>query len=412
MDRNALLDAMLCPSRRVFLASAGAFVAWASMPKASFAGQARDPRFIAVILRGAMDGLAAVPPVGDPDYPKLRGDLAIGTPGLEAVLGLDGMFGLNNAMPKLHARYKAGEALMIHAAATAYRDRSHFDGQDVLESGMTGPRASKDGWLNRVAAALPQGDRVRPVTGLAAMPTVPLILRGDAPTLTWTPPNLQTASADTMTRLLDLYTHEAPDLYKVLSEGVDVEALAKSDGSAIGGKGGGGVAASFVALASGSAKLIAADDGPRLAAISYDGWDTHANEGADSGRLSGLLAALDDALDALATQLQPVWKDTAVVVMTEFGRTARTNGNEGTDHGTGTTAFLLGGAVKGGRVLADWPGLGDGDLYQDRDLKPTTDLRGVLKGVLRDHLGVEEPVLTTKIFPDSIGVRAVDGLIV
>jgi uncharacterized protein (DUF1501 family) len=410
VDMSALRDALFCPSRRVFLASAGALVAWAAMPKAGFAGQARDPRFIAVILRGAMDGLAVVPPVGDPDFPKLRGDLAIGTPGYENVLALDGFFGLNNAMPKLHAHYKKGDALLIHAAATAYRDRSHFDGQDVLESGMAGPRASRTGWLNRVAAALPKGENARPVSGLAAMPTVPLILRGEAPTLTWTPPNLKTASADTLTRLLDLYTHEDPDLAKVLGAGIDVEAMARGDGADAAGSSG-GITAAFTALASGSAKLLAADDGPRVAALSFDGWDTHTNEGADSGRLSGLLGALDAALDTLATELQPVWADTAIVVMTEFGRTARINGNEGTDHGTATTALLMGGAVKGGRVLADWPGLGQGNLYEDRDLKPTTDLRGVLKGVLRDHLGLEEPVLTAAIFPDSIGVKPIDGLI-
>jgi uncharacterized protein (DUF1501 family) len=242
------------------------------------------------------------------------------------------------------------------------------------------------------------------------MPTVPLILRGEAPTLTWTPPNLKTASADTLTRLLDLYTHEDPDLAKVLGAGIDVEAMARGDGADAAGSSG-GITAAFTALASGSAKLLAADDGPRVAALSFDGWDTHTNEGADSGRLSGLLGALDAALDTLATELQPVWADTAIVVMTEFGRTARINGNEGTDHGTATTALLMGGAVKGGRVLADWPGLGQGNLYEDRDLKPTTDLRGVLKGVLRDHLGLEEPVLTAAIFPDSIGVKPIDGLI-
>jgi uncharacterized protein (DUF1501 family) len=407
MDRTMISDAMLCPSRRVFLASAGAFIAWANMPRAAYAGT-RDPRFVAVILRGAMDGLAVVPPIGDPDYAALRGALAIGAPGLEPALPLDGLFGLNNAMPLLHARYQAGEALIVHAAATGYRERSHFDGQDVLESGMIGPRLSDSGWLNRAAAAIPAGDGVRPLSGLAAMPTIPLILRGDAPTLSWTPPDLKPASADTMTRLLDLYAHEDPELAKVLMAGVDIDALAGAE--AAGGKAG-GIAAAFKALAEGSGKLLAEEDGPRVAALSYDGWDTHTSEGAEDGRLANLLGALDGALEALALSMGPVWNETVVAVMTEFGRTARANGNEGTDHGTATTAFLLGGAVKGGRVLVDWPGLRVADLYEDRDLKATTDLRAVLKGVLRDHLGIAESDLSGRVFPDSIGIRPVDGLV-
>jgi uncharacterized protein (DUF1501 family) len=404
---SLLTDAMLCPSRRTFLAGAGAFIAWANLPRAAYAAQGRDPRFVAVILRGAMDGLAVVPPIGDPDFPALRGDLAIGTGSYGDTLPLDGFFALNSAMPLLHQRYLSGEALLIHAVATGYRDRSHFDGQDVLESGATGPRLSPTGWLNRAALAIPAGDRVAPVSGLAAMPTVPLILRGDAPTLTWTPPELKTASSDTATRLIDLYSTVDPEFAKILSAGLSTNALAgAADPMKVNG-----VAASFRSLAAGAAKLLVDDAGPRLAALSYDGWDTHTNEGAGEGRLASLLGALDGALDALATTMAPVWKDTVVAVMTEFGRTARINGNEGTDHGTATTAFLLGGAVKGGRVLADWPGLKDSQLFEDRDLYPSLDLRGVLKGALRDHLGIAERDLSGKVFPDSIGIKPVDGLV-
>ena len=404
-----ITDATLCPSRRVFLAGAGAFVAWASLPRPSYAAQGRDPRFVAVILRGAMDGLAVVPPIGDPDFPALRGDLAIGTGSYGNTLPLDGFFALNDAMPLLHKHYQNGDALIVHAVATGYRDRSHFDGQDVLESGETGPRMSKTGWLNRAASVIPAGDKVAPVSGLAAMPTVPLILRGDAPTLTWTPPELKTASADTATRLIDLYSAVDPEFAKVLSAGLSTDQLAGAMDPMKGGAG--GIAASFKSLASGAAKLLVDEGGPRLAALSYDGWDTHTNEGAGEGRLAGLLTALDGALDALATTMAPVWDDTVVVVMTEFGRTARINGNEGTDHGTATTALLLGGAVKGGRVLADWPGLKQNQLFEDRDLYPSLDLRGVLKGALRDHLGISERDLTAAVFPDSIGIKPVDGLI-
>lgn len=409
MKNPFVTDAMLCSSRRTFLAGAGALTAWAVMPKYAFAGQSRDPRFLTIILRGAMDGLAVVPPVGDPDYPALRRDLAVGTGDYGHALPLDDFFGLNEAMPAFHGLYKKGQALVVHAAATAYRDRSHFDGQDVLETGMTGPKMSETGWMNRLASVMPRGDGVRPISGLAATPTVPLILRGDAPTLTWTPPDFKPALSDTLDRLADLYTHTDPQMAQVLKAGVSTEMLAGDGTDPV--KRAGGLAAAFKKLAAGSAKLLLQEDGPRIAVLSYDGWDTHTNEGAETGRLQGLLAALDGAFGALADGMQPVWKDTAVVVLTEFGRTAATNGNDGTDHGTATTAFVFGGAVKGGRVVADWPGLKPNQLYQQRDLAPTTDVRAILKGVLRDHLGVSEPTLTAKVFPDSIGVKPLEGLI-
>jgi len=379
------------------------------MPKYAFAGQSRDPRFLTVILRGAMDGLAVVPPIGDPDYPALRRDLAVGTGSYAHAQKLNDFFALNEAMPGLFSLYQKGEALIVHAAATGYRDRSHFDGQDVLETGMIGPRMSDTGWMNRLAAVMPKGDGVNPISGLAATPTVPMILRGDAPTLTWIPPDFKPPASDTINRLLDLYTHRDPAMATVLKAGINTDMLAGDGMSPM--KRAGGIAASFKEVAAGSAKLLLQEDGPRIAVLSYDGWDTHTNEGAETGRLSNLLGALDGAFSALADGLQPVWKDTAIVVLTEFGRTAATNGNDGTDHGTATTAFLFGGAVKGGRVVADWPGLKPNQLYQNRDLAPTTDVRGILKGVLRDHLGVSEPVLTAKVFPDSIGVKPVDGLI-
>jgi uncharacterized protein (DUF1501 family) len=332
--------------------------------------------------------------------------MAIGATGGD-VLPLDGFFALNDAMPALHGMYQDGHALIVHATATPYRDRSHFDGQDVLESGMTRPKASDTGWMNRLAEAIPQGERVQPVSGLAASATVPLILRGGAPTLTWTPPEIEQASPDTLARLLDLYTHEDVDMARVLAAGIRTDELA---GGAMAQKVAGN-AAIFRQIAEGSARLLVNEDGPRIAALSYDGWDTHTNEGADSGRLAGLLGALDGALSGLKDTLEPVWDDTVIAVVTEFGRTARENGTEGTDHGTGTIALLLGGAVKGGRVLADWPGLREAQLYEARDLMPSTDLRALLKGVLRDHLGIGDSVLTGSIFPDSIGIRPIDGLI-
>ncbi|MGD9739312.1 MAG: DUF1501 domain-containing protein [Bauldia sp.] len=390
-------------SRRTFLAATGSVVAWAGLPRVASAAS-RDPRLVVVILRGALDGLAAVPPIGDPDYAALRGDLAVGASGREAALPLDGFFALNDAMPNLHRRYHEGDALIVHATATGYRERSHFDGQDVLENGMPAPGAERTGWLNRAVAALPTEGRIAPASGLAISPTVPLILRGAAPVVTWMPPDFRPARSDTVQRLLDLYALQDPELARVFAAGIDIDAMA------MGGMAGGDADA-FNEIADGAAKLLVEPEGPRIAVLSYNGWDTHTNEGVEEGRLADLLVALDGALETLATGIADIWSDTVIAVVTEFGRTAAGNGNDGTDHGTATTAFLLGGAVAGGRVIADWPGVRADQLYEGRDLYPTTDLRAVLKGVLRDHLGLSEPVLYTSVFPDSIGIRPIDGLI-
>lgn len=390
--------------------SSGSFVAWSKTPRTVYAAP-RDPRMVVVILRGALDGLAVVPPIGDPNYARLRGELAIGVAGIGRILSLDGFFGLHDAMRTLHAHYVAGDTLIVHAAATPYRDRSHFDGQDVLESGMPRPRDTVSGWLNRAVLELPVGDQIevaRPV-GLAISPTVPLIFRGAAPTLTWTPPNFQSASPDTQSRLMELYGEIDPALLRAFVEGREIDSLSGHGDVPVPRTKTAGP--SFREAAEGAAKLLAAESGPRIAALSFDGWDTHANEGAQHGKLARLLAALDDALDGLASGLKSVWHDTVIVAVTEFGRTARINGNEGTDHGTATTAFLMGGAVKGGRVVADWPGLGNSQLHQGRDLMPTTDLRAVLKGLLRDHLGISELALSQRVFPSSIAVRPLNGLV-
>ena len=176
-------------------------------------------------------------------------------------------------------------------------------------------------------------------------------------------------------------------------------------------KPGGNNAGAMRLVARGAAKVMAADDGPRIAALAFDGWDTHANEGGPVGRLAQLLSGLDGALGEFESGLGERWRDTVVVVATEFGRTARVNGTEGTDHGTGTVALLAGGAVKGGRVISDWPGLKPANLYEGRDLAPTTDLRAALKGILHDHLGIGESALAKNVFPDSAQVKPMQGLV-
>jgi uncharacterized protein (DUF1501 family) len=167
----------------------------------------------------------------------------------------------------------------------------------------------------------------------------------------------------------------------------------------------------FADAAGTAAKYLARPDGPRVGALAFNGWDTHINEGIASGLLANLFGALDGAFHAIETGAGDAWPDTVVAVVTEFGRTARINGTLGTDHGTGTVALLIGGALKGGRVVADWPGLKTSDLYENRDLKPTTDLRAVLKGLLKDHLRVDDRALAEAVFPGSEAVRPVDGLV-
>ena len=395
---------LLSTTRRALLLGGAAFAAWAYLPKFAGAAGGRDPRLVVVILRGALDGLATVAPVGDPDYAGLHGSIALAADGPHPAIMLDSFFALHPSMPEFARMYREKHAAVIHAVATPYRDRSHFDGQDVLESGYAGPGRVQSGWLNRALEGLPRGERV--MSALAVGPTAPLVLRGGAPTVGWAPVALPQADDDTAARLVALYRHRDPALANALSQGLQLEKIAQNDGM----RPQPGVNA-MRQVAHGAAKLMAADDGPRIAALAFDGWDTHANEGGPVGRLAQLLSGLDGALLEFETGLGPRWRDTVVVVATEFGRTARVNGTDGTDHGTGTIALLAGGAVNGGRVIANWPTLKPASLYEGRDLAPTTDLRAVVKGVLADHLGIGESALASTVFPDSAATRPMKGLI-
>jgi uncharacterized protein (DUF1501 family) len=402
------------PSRRELLLASGTLFAWAHLPKLARA-EGRDPRFLTIILRGALDGLATVAPVGDPDWLALRGDNALTLDGKTPALKLDDFFALNPAMPNLHGLFAAKEAIIVHASATPYRDRSHFDGQDLLESGMPKPAASESGWLNRALAGLASAGRIDPRGSrvFAVGPVTPLVVRGPAPVLSWSPQRVMPASEDTVQRLLALYRDCDAKLAGVLDDNAKLAAgIEQRGGQKPGAPGPGQVRAYFAEAAGTAAKFLAEPDGPRVGALALDGWDTHFNEGIAQGRLSQLLGALDGALAAIKTNMGAAWRETVVALATEFGRTARINGTEGTDHGTATVALLVGGALNGGRVIADWPGLKAADLYQNRDLKPTTDLRAVLKGVLRDHLRADERVLAQTVFPGSETVKPTSGLLV
>jgi uncharacterized protein (DUF1501 family) len=400
----------------------GARLSFASAPAAG------KSRLVVVILRGALDGLAAVPPLADPDYARLRGELALRA-GAGGALPLDGFFSLHPSLGFLHQSFQARELIVFHAIASPYRERSHFDGQDCLENGTARAHAVQSGWLNRALAAQPgRGGRE---AGVALGQNVPLVMRGPAAVTSWSPSKMPALDEDTLSRLTDLYAGDK--LLSVrLADALAADAIAGEEGgdammaspaASPGAKPGQpskaapaatpaqGGAARYAELVHAAAGFLRQENGPQVAVFDTTGWDTHANEGAAQGQLAGRLAALDAGLAALKQQLGPAWSDTAVLLVTEFGRTAAINGTRGTDHGTAAAAFLLGGAVAGGRVIARWPGLAERGLYQGRDLAPTTDLRSVLKGLLADQLQVSSRALEKDVFPDSQGARPLAGLL-
>lgn len=359
-------------------------------------------RLVVVILRGAVDGLAVAVPYGDPALTGLRGAIVLPQPGQGGgLLDLGGFYGLHPALTGLHDMYRAGQLTILHAIAGPYRVRSHFEAQDLLESGAA-HRLLTSGWLNRAVAAMqgppkPEGD------AMAFGVDMPLLLRGPARVGSWAPSRLPSASLDFYAQVATL---TAPDrlIGPAVREGLRERGFNQS---VLGGmsppRGGNG----FVALTSAAGEMLARPDGPRVAALELDGWDTHVSQPA---RLARMLRKLDGGLLALRDALGPAWRQTAVLCMTEFGRTVRVNGNHGTDHGTGAVALLLGGAVAGGRVRADWPGLSSGRLLENRDLRPTADLRALAKGVLAAHFGLRDAALA-HVFPDSAAAAPMSGLL-
>jgi uncharacterized protein (DUF1501 family) len=404
-------------SRRRFIgASLFAGATSLATSRLAFASAATDSRFVFVLLRGALDGLSAVPPVGDPHYPALRGQIALQKTGAGAALPLDGTFALHPALKFMHESFVAGELAVLHAVATPYRERSHFDGQNVLEGGGSRPHDGNSGWLNRAIAALPARSREG---GVALGANVPLAMRGPAEVASWSPTRIAALDDETLARITDLYARD-PLLSRRLADALESDAIA-SEAQAAAEDGEGLVerdaaqrrnfGARYTATARAAAGFLRRDDGPRIAMFDTTGWDTHANEGGAQGALALRLRGLDAAMAELRHSLGPVWRNTVVLVATEFGRTAAINGTRGTDHGTGAAAFLLGGAVQGGRVIADWPGLARDELHEGRDLRPTRDLRTFMKGLLHDHLAVSTRSLDLQVFPGSAAIRAAEGLI-
>ena len=359
-----------------------------ALPRMAFAKGVGQKNLLFVLLRGAADGMAMLAPVGDPGLAELRRASLAEYDGARRA---DGFFAIHPALDHIGNAYGAGEALFVHATATSYRERSHFDGQNMLETGAEAPYAKSDGWLNRLVAMMAEGAGETAPKALAIAPTMPLALRGAAPASSYAPSALPQASDAFMDRVGLLYGAD-PELGGLWSRALETQAMAADNG----------LRNLRDAQAAGelAASLMRGDDGARIAMLELGGWDTHANQ---LGAFRRNANQLDTLLGAYRTAMGPGWADTMVVVVTEFGRTARFNGTNGTDHGTASAALLMGGAVKGGRVLADWPGLGQSDLHEGRDLRPTIALESVLAGGIAEHLALDPASALARLFPGRPG---------
>jgi uncharacterized protein (DUF1501 family) len=406
LDRRSLLQSF---------AGAGAVSALGA--RFAFAATPGDRRLVVVILRGALDGLAAAPPHGDKDYASVRRQLALQTSGAGALHDLDGFFGLHPSFANLKTLYDNKQLVVFHNICSPYRDRSHFEGQNVLESGGIQPHLLQDGWLNRALQpmGITNGDRA-----LAVAQTPPLMLSGKVQTGSWMPAVMPAPDELFLNQVRGLYANDVV-LKESLSNALALQAASQnamddSTAMAAGPNGqkrqGGAAYGNLTPLFQGAGKLLAASDGPRVATLEASGWDTHVAEGAADGQLARRLQALDVAIDAMRTAMGPeVWNKTAVVMATEFGRTVHPNGSGGTDHGTGGAAFLFGGAVQGGQVKAEWVGLSSGALKDGRDQPAKTDLRALFKGLLAEHMDVPGDALESTVFPDSASAVPIKGLI-
>ncbi len=388
------------PSRRDLLSlGAGLGVTFLAAPVLADPLSAKR-KLVVIVCRGAMDGLSVSPPIGDAAYADLRGPIAIAP---DKVLKLDGDFGLHPKLATLWALAQSGQARIAPAVAIPERIRSHFEAQDLLESGGARVYDVTTGWLNRALSAASRDGRV---TAISVGPEEPLILRGPSPVQSWSPGGRGSADIGRITTTLqDLYKHD-PLLGPALASGLQTEAAADAlnNGQTVNGR-------DARALAVTAGRFVASDGGPSIAVLQLDGFDTHANQGAAEGQLANRLKTLDDVVAGLKEGLGPAWTQTVVVTATEFGRTAHVNGTGGTDHGTASTLILAGGALRRGGIVGDWPTLQPARLFEARDLAPTLDVRQVFKGLLQDHMGVERAALDTRVFPDSRTVTPVPNLV-
>jgi uncharacterized protein (DUF1501 family) len=390
------MHAGFLPTRRLVLGGLAALTV--GRTRVAFAAAPSSRRVVVILLRGAMDGLAAVPPYGDAALVSLRAPLVPPAPGQPGgMFDLGGFYGLHPALPGLASLYRAGELLIVHATAGATRSRSHFEAQDCLECGAD--HRLDGGWLNRVAGALPPASNASEEAFSVGV-GLPLLLRGTAPAESWLPDTGGAPPPDLFARIAALNEAD-PALGRALHDGIESRGFAAGvlSGSAMPPHPPAGPPDALATLAGQAGHLLAAPEGPRIAALELGGWDTHAQQ---KGRMVNPLTQLDRTVMALRGGLGEAWGLTSVLVVTEFGRTVHINGTMGTDHGTASVAFVAGGAVAGGRVAGHWPGLGATALFENRDLAPTTDLRDISAGMLAAQFGLSTDQLR-KVFPGWTG---------
>jgi len=366
-------------------------IATFGFPIVNFARVRQSGRLVFVLLRGGFDGLAAVVPYADPAYRSVRGALAFGKDELAV---LDDAYALAPGLAPLQELWQDDELAVLHALAIPYRTRSHFDGQAVLETGLDRPIGSSDGWLNRLLQIMP-GDRA----GIAIAAGLPRSLMGEHEVQTWSPAQLGVVEDSYLERLATLYRMDR-NLAGAFEAALQQKDLVGEEPMA----GGGAQRGAITPLLQAAARILRQSEGPNIAAVEFSGWDTHANQGAAGGPLDRLLGQLAEGLVAFRSEMGAAWSDTTVVVMTEFGRTARPNGTRGTDHGTAGAGFILGPRLARSAVVADWPGLADQQLYEGRDLRPTLDTRAVLKAAIAGTFDLTA-AQADRVFPDSAGVR-------
>ena len=366
------------------------------LPVVNFAQVRQNGRFVFILLRGGFDGLAALVPYGDRDYLSLRGSFAYNTSDLVA---LDDTFGLAPGLAPLRSLWDANQLALVDAMAIPHRTRSHFDGQAVLETGLDRPAGSSDGWLNRLLQVM-SGTR----SGIAIAAGMPLSLTGPYQVETWSPTQLGAVDDAFLDRLAVLYRSDAA-LQNRFEAALQQAELVGEEPMARGNARRGGI----TPLMQAAAKILRQDRGPNIAAMEFSGWDTHANQGMAGGALDRLLGQLAEGLVAFRTDMGTAWQNTTVVVMTEFGRTARPNGTRGTDHGTAGVGLVLGPRLAKSAIIADWPGLSSNALFEGRDLRPTLDTRAVLKATIAGAFDLT-PAQLDRVFPNSSSVRAVAGL--
>jgi uncharacterized protein (DUF1501 family) len=387
-------------SRRRFLLGSAATLSVGDASLTVRAAQT-DARFVLIFLRGAMDGLNVVVPYGDANLRTWRPSLVPPEPGqANGLADLGGFWGLHPSLKTMHALYVANDLLPIQCVAGPNRSRSHFEAQDIMEIGAEERITS--GWLNRIAGLLPANPNCDVAVAMGSMS--PLVLHGRTPTTTLDPFHGRPRVSNGFYKNIAVMHASDPQTGADIADGLKnrryIDTVLADEPYE-------GVSSGFPRLARAAARMLRAPDGPRLAELELDGWDTHVRQ---PPHLAESLGRLDDGIAVLRAGLGDVWSHTSILVVTEFGRTVRVNGNGGTDHGTGTAAFLLGGAVAGGRVLADWPGLSRNQLFEDRDLQPTLDVRAIVKGILGPFLGLSTQDLAT-VFPNSDSVVPKAGLL-